>query len=416
MTEKFANGPLTGVKLLDLTGVIMGPFGTHILADLGAEVIKVESPEGDVLRNYRPLRSSGMSGQVLHLHRNKRSIVLDLKRPEAAEALRTLIAESDVLVHNMRPKAIERLGFGYETVRKINPGLIYCGAYGFGMGGVYSDKAAYDDLIQACCGLADLAGQIRGEPAYAATVVCDKLAGQAIAYAVCAALYQRSMGGGGQEVEVPMFETSIEFMLIEHFGGGAFVPPIGGIGFHRVLNRFRKPFKTIDGHVCILPYSDRNWDDFFDFTGNQAYKGDPRFRTHADRAQGVEILYTLIEQEAAKRPTKEWVDFCDGVSIPCMPVLSLNNMHEDPHVKSVGLFEVGEHPTEGSYRVVRAPVRFGTAPFRVRRHAPRLGENTREVLEEAGLSAAQIDKVQGTAVPANTAAPTPGAKPAEVTQ
>ncbi|WP_439588338.1 CaiB/BaiF CoA transferase family protein [Hydrogenophaga sp.] len=395
MTEKFAHGPLTGVKLLDLTGVIMGPFGTHILADLGADVIKVESPEGDVLRNYRPLRTHGMSGQVMHLHRNKRSIVLDLKSPEGADALRTLISQADVLVHNMRPKAIERLGFGYAAVQKLNPQLIYCGAYGFGVGGVYSDKAAYDDMIQACCGLADLAGQIHGEPAYAATVVCDKLAGQAIAYAVSAALYQRAMGGGGQEVEVPMFETSIEFMLIEHFGGGAFVPPIGGIGFHRVLNRFRKPFRTLDGHVCILPYSDRNWDDFFDFTGHQDFKGDPRYRTHADRAQQVEVLYTLIEREAARRTTSEWVDFCDGVSIPCMPVLSLNRMHEDPHVKSVGLFEVGEHPTEGSYRVVRAPVRFGKAPFQVRRHAPRLGENTREVLAEAGLTAEQIDQLQG---------------------
>lgn len=393
--DKFPDGPLSGIKLLDLTGVIMGPFGTHILADLGADVIKIESPEGDVLRNYRPLRSPGMSGQVLHLHRNKRSIVLDLKSPEGAMALRALIADADVLVHNMRPKTIERLGFGYQAVREINPEIVYCGAYGFGAGGIYSDKPAYDDLIQACCGLAELAGQISGNPAYAATVVCDKLAGQAIAYGVTSALYQRAMGGGGQEVEVPMFETSIEFMLIEHFGGGAFVPPIGGIGFHRVLNRFRKPFKTQDGHVCILPYSDRNWNDFFAFVGAQDHVGDDRFRTHADRAQNVEILYPLIEREAAKRTTQEWIDFCDGTSIPCMPVLSLNRMHEDPHVQQVGLFTVDEHPTEGAYRMVRAPVRFGSAPFTLRRHAPRLGEHTREVLRDAGLSDAEIQKASG---------------------
>ncbi|MBO9513235.1 MAG: CoA transferase [Variovorax sp.] len=395
LPRSFKDGPLTGVRLLDLTGVIMGPFGTHILADLGADVIKVEAPEGDVLRNYRPLRSPGMSGQVLHLHRNKRSIVLDLKAAEGKKALQALIAESDVLVHNMRPRTIEKLGFGYPAVRAMNPGIVYCGAYGFGAGGLYSDKPAYDDLIQACCGLAELAGQISGNPAYAATVVCDKLAGQAIAYGVCAALYQRAMGGGGQEVEVPMFETSIEFMLIEHFGGGAFVPPIGGIGFHRVLNRFRKPFRTTDGHVCILPYSDKNWSDFFEYVGAHELIGDARFRTHADRAQNVEILYPLIEREAALRPTQTWVDFCDAANIPCMPVLSLNRMHEDPHIRQVGLFSVGEHPSEGAYRVVRAPVRFSAAPFALRRHAPRLGEHTREVLREAGLAEDEIARAAG---------------------
>lgn len=393
MSKSFVNGPLTGVKLLDLTGVIMGPFGTHILADMGADVIKVESPEGDLLRNYQPHRSPGMSGQVLHLHRNKRSVVLDLKTLHGAQALRELIKGADVLVHNMRPKAIQRLGFGYEAVRQLNPGLIYCGAYGFGSGGVYSDKAAYDDLIQACSGLADLAGQIHGDPAYAPTVVCDKLGGQAIAYAVAAALYQRAMGGGGQAIEVPMFEASVEFMLIEHFGGGAFVPPIGGIGFKRVLNRFRKPFATKDGHVCILPYSDRNWQDFFDFVGLPGHKADPRFATHDKRAQNVEVLYPLIADEAAKRHTAQWLAFCDSVSIPCMPVISLNDMHKDPHVQAVGLFEALDHPSEGRYQSVRAPVRFGSAPFRLRSHAPRLGEHTREVLAEAGLAPGDIDRV-----------------------
>jgi len=406
MTTTFADGPLDGVRVLDLTSVIMGPFATHILADLGADVIKVESPEGDSLRHYEPLRNPGMAGNILNLHRNKRSIVLDLKREECRAALNRLIETADVFVHSLRPKAIERLGYGYEQVRAIKPDIVYCGAYGFGAKGPYSDKPAYDDLIQAGSGVAALFGEVHGEPAYVPTVICDKLAGQTIAYAVLAALFQRARGGGGQAIEVPMLETTIEFNLAEHMYGSAFVPPLGKPGFKRLLSKQRKPYRTQDGYACILPYSDKNWRDFYDFTGRREFEDDPRFRRISDRVQNISVLYQMIEQEAPKKTTAEWVAFCDRASIPCMPVLSLQDLPDDPHVKAVGLFGTAEHPTEGRYRTVRNPVSFSAAPFRIRRHAPRLGQHTAEVLAEAGFSSEEIDELAGagtgTAVDSNT--------------
>jgi crotonobetainyl-CoA:carnitine CoA-transferase CaiB-like acyl-CoA transferase len=389
----FPDGPLTGVTVLDLTTVIMGPFATHILADLGANVIKVENPEGDSLRHYEPLRHPGMSGNILNLHRNKRSIVLDLKQPECRHALDQLIERADVFVHNIRAKAIARLGYDYERVRGINPNIVYCGAYGFGAQGPYADKPAYDDLIQAGSGVAGLYAQVHGEPAYAPTVICDKLAGQAIAYAVSAALYQVARGGGGQAIEVPMLETTIEFNLAEHMFGSAFEPPLSKPGFRRLLTRSRKPYRTLDGYACILPYSDKNWRDFYSFTGRTEFEQDARFARLSDRVQNIEVLYRMVEEEAVKRPTADWVRFCDDANIPCMPVLSLDDIPHDPHVQAVKLFETAEHPTEGRYRSVRRPVSFSLAPFRIRRHAPRLGEHTRAVLEEAGLTAAQIERI-----------------------
>ena len=391
MSNDFKHGPLTGMRILDLTGVIMGPFATHILADLGADVIKVESPAGDSTRNYKPLRHAGMSGISLNLHRNKRGLLLDLKQPRGREALNRLIVGADAFVHNMRPKAAERLGFDYEAVRAIKPDIVYCGAYGFGAAGPYGDKAAYDDLIQAGSGIAALNGQVHGEPAYVPTVLCDKLAGQAIAWSILAALLQCSRGGGGQSIEVPMLETSIEFNLIEHMSGGAFEPPLGKIGFARLLSRRRKPYRTKDGYAGILPYSDRNWRDFFDFTGHPELKADPRFTALGSRVEHIEFLYGLIESEAPKRTTAEWRAFCDSKSIPCMPVLNLNELSEDPHVKAVGLFGTAEHPSEGRYRTVRSPVNFSGAPFQIRHHAPRLGEHSVEVLAEAGYTAAEIE-------------------------
>jgi crotonobetainyl-CoA:carnitine CoA-transferase CaiB-like acyl-CoA transferase len=392
-SRSFADGPLTGVRVLDLTSVIMGPFATHILADMGADVIKIESPEGDSLRHYEPQRHPGMAGNILNLHRNKRGIVLDLKRAEGRHALNRLIETADAFVHNLRPKAIAGLGYAYEQVREIKPDIVYCGAYGFGAKGPYRDKPAYDDLIQAGSGIAALFGEVHGEPAYVPTVICDKLAGQAIAYAMLGALFQRARGGGGQAIEVPMLETTIELALAEHMFGFAFVPALSPPGFKRLMSRARKPYRTLDGYACILPYSDRNWQDFYAFTGRTEFSDDARFRTLSDRVHSIDVLYSMVEEEAAKRPTQEWVKFCDRANIPCMPVLSLKDLPDDPHVKAVGLFGEAEHPTEGRYRTVRSPVSFSAAPFRVRRHAPRLGEHTAEVLREAGLPAAEIEAV-----------------------
>lgn len=385
--------PLEGVKIVDLTSVIMGPFATHILADLGADVIKVESPEGDSLRIYAPQRHRTMSGSFLNLNRNKRSVCLDLKAPAGRAALDRLLADADVFVHNLRPGPIGRLGYDYERVRALNREIVYCGAYGFGSAGPYAEKAAYDDIIQAGSGIADLYAAVQGEPRYAPTVICDKLAGQAIAYSILAALLHRERGGGGQAVEVPMFEASIEFNLMEHMGGFAFEPPLGPPGFARVLSPQRKPYRTRDGHICLLPYSDRNWRDLYAFTGRREFEGDPRFATLANRVQHIAVLYRMLEEEAAKRTTEAWLAFCDGANIPCMPVHSLHDLPEDPHVRAVGLFSTAVHPTEGPYRVVRRPVSFSQAPFEVTRHAPTLGEHTAQVLRQAGLTDAEIAAV-----------------------
>lgn len=395
MSRDFSDGPLAGFRVVDLTNVIMGPFATHVLADLGADVVKVEDPKGDQFRHYKPSRTPGMGGNWLHLGRNKRSVVLDLKTAHGQRVLDALIGTADVFVHALRPAAIERLGYGAERVRSLKADIVYCGAYGFGAAGPYADKASYDDVIQAGSGLAALAVPARGEPAYAPTVVADKVAGQAIAGSIMAALLKRERGGGGSTIEVPMFETMVEFAFVEHMAGFAFEPPLGPPVFSRVTNAHRRPYRTKDGHACILPYSDRNWQDFFAFTGRTEFADDPRFATLPERVLHIEELYALVAEEARKRTTGEWIAFCDEASIPAMPVLSLEELPEDPHLRAVGFFRTEEHPTEGPYRGMRRPVNFEGEPFRVRRHAPRLGEHTDEILAELGIAAEGTEERDG---------------------
>ena len=403
MPPDFGAGPLDGIRVLDISNVIMGPYATRILADMGADVIKIEAPDGDLVRQVGPHRRPGLGGSFLQLNRNKRSVVLDLKTEEARAALRRLVPGTDVFFHALRPDTIARLGFDFDSVRALNPDIVYCGAYGFGAGGPYARKPAYDDVIQAGSGFAALCGEVTGAPAYVPTVVCDKLAGQAIAYAVLAGLLQRARGGGGQAIEVPMFETAIEFLTPEHLAGAAFDPPLGRFGYNRVLSALRRPYRRRDGHACILPYSNRNWRDFFEFIGRPELAGEERYGTIALRARNVEELYALVGEEAPKRTNAEWLAFCDRASIPCMPVMSFEDLYDDPHVKAVGLFEIVEHPTEGRGRIVRRPVNFSGAPFRLRRHAPGLGEHTREVLAEAGLDEDSIAALAPAPATANDA-------------
>jgi crotonobetainyl-CoA:carnitine CoA-transferase CaiB-like acyl-CoA transferase len=388
-------GALAGIRVLDLTTVIMGPYGTRILADMGADVVKIEAPEGDTFRRYGPSRSAGMGGSVLNLHRNKRSVVLDLKLPAARAALDRLLAGADVLVHNLRPQVAARLGLDWEGVAAVNPRIVVCAARGFGAEGPYGHKPAYDDLMQAGSGFAALNAQLYGTPRYAPTAWCDKIAGKAIAYAVLGALLHRERGGSGQQVEVPMFETAIDFMLVEHHGPGAFEPPLGPIGFPRQLSPQRKPYRTRDGWACILPYSDRNWQDFFAFVGQAQWLDDARFADVAQRVEHVDALYAIVEACAAERSTAEWVAFCDRVGIPCMPVLGLEELQHDAHVQAVGLMGTAEHPSEGRYQALRSPLRFSATPYALQRHAPRTGEHTAEVLREAGLSADEVQALLG---------------------
>ena len=407
--QKFSKGPLEGMRIVDLTTVVLGPYATRILADLGADVIKVETLAGDQTRHYKPLRHDGMAGYFLNLNRNKRSVSIDLKKPQGMEVLKRLVGGANAFIHNMRQQAADRLGLSYDDVRAMNPDIVYCGAVGFGSAGPYSGRAAYDDVIQAASGLAGLHAMVHGEPAFAPTVLCDKMTGQTVAYAVLAALLQQARGGGGQAVEVPMLETAAEFALVEHLHGATFEPPLSEIGFKRVLSKYRKPFRTADGYMCILPYSDSNWADFFRFTGRNELLGDPRFAVLADRVQHIDFLYSVVEQEAPGFTNDAWQAFCDRVSIPCMPVRSLEEVLDDEHLAAVGMFSLQEHPTEGPYRVVRSPVQF-EAPFQVRHHAPRLGENTFEVLEEAGYSSREMEELVREDViqaPARILAPSP---------
>ena len=405
--SRFKNGPLEGLRIVDLTTVVLGPYATRILADLGADVIKVETLGGDQTRHYKPLKHEGMAGYFINLNRNKRSISVDLKAPEGMAVLKRLLSGAHAFIHNMRQQAADRLGLSYEGVRSLNPEIVYCAAVGFGSAGPYSGRAAYDDVIQAGSGLAGLHAMVHGEPAFAPTVLCDKITGHTVAYAVMAALLQQARGGGGQAVEVPMLETAAEFALVEHLHGATFEPPLGEIGFKRVLSKYRKPFRTRDGYMCILPYSDANWGDFFRFTGRTEFLGDARFRVLADRVQHIDVLYSLVEQEAPRFGNAEWQAFCDRVSIPCMPVKSLDEVLHDEHLAAVDMFPMHEHPTEGAYRVVRSPVQFAQ-PFQVRHHAPRLGEDSVGVLEEAGFSSAEIERLLRDGVVQAPSEPAPG--------
>lgn len=384
-------GPLSGMRILDLTTVIMGPYGTRILADMGADVIKIEGPEGDSFRTYGPYTNPGMGGAILNLHRNKRSVSLDLKSPAGREALKRLIAGADALVHNLRPGPASRLGLDWDHVGEINPAIILCAARGFASDGPYGDKAAYDDLMQAGSGFAGLFGQLDGTPRYAPTSWCDKVAGQAIAYAVLGGIVHRLRSGAGQSVEVPMFELCVDFMLVEHFGAMAFEPERGPPGFKRQLARGRKPYRTADGWACILPYSDRNWRDFFAFVGRPEIASDPRFWDIGNRVAHVEELYEIVEREAGRRSTAEWMIFCDEHGIPAMPVLAFDDIPHDSHVVATGLFQTVEHPSEGAYKHIRPPVRYSETPAQLRRFAPRAGEHTEEVLSEIGLGASARD-------------------------
>ncbi len=382
--------PLSGLRVLDLTRVMMGPLATHILADLGADVVKVEDAAGDSTRHYRPLRNPGMAGSFLNLNRNKRSIVLDLKREAGREALRRLVPSADVFVHSMRPNAIKRLGFDYPAVRAIKPEIIYCAGQGYGSGGRYRDKAAYDDVIQAGSGIAALFGMVTGQPAYVPTVICDKLCGHAMAWSIVAALLHRERGGGGQAIEVPMLETSIDFVMMDHMVGSAFAPPLAPTGYARLLTRQRRPFATRDGYMCILPYTDANWLDLFEFLGRADLRDDVRFHDIGGRVDHIDMLYGVIAEAAPAHTNAEWQDFCDDVSIACMPVQGLDAVQQDPHVQDVKLFSVEQHPSEGAYNAIRSPITFSEAPFTIRRHAPRLGEHTEEVLAEIGMGTADL--------------------------
>jgi crotonobetainyl-CoA:carnitine CoA-transferase CaiB-like acyl-CoA transferase len=391
--QQACNGPLDGIRVLDLTSVVLGPLATQILADYGADVIKIEAPEGDLMRSNGVSVHTGMSSIYLALNRNKRSVALDLKSDDGAAALRQLIATSDVFVHNMRVAAIERLGFGYEAVARINPRIVYCAATGFGQDGPDRDKPAFDDIIQAACGLASVASIGREAPDYTASLIADKTTGLVVANAVMAAMLHRERHGVGQYVEVPMLETMTAFVLAEHMGGMTFRPAPAPAGYARLLQGGRKPVKTSDGWLSLLPYTPRHWLAFFKAAGREDIGQTFKLDSRKDLNDNIGLLYRCLGEVIATRSTAEWLALCDDLDIPATRLYALDQLPDHPHLQAVGLFQETNHPTEGAIREIRPTTRFHATPTSIRRPAPILGQHTREVLLEAGLKEDEVSRL-----------------------
>ena len=375
-----------------LSSVVLGPWACQLLADMGADVIKVEPPRGDSNRALGAARHAGMAALYLSCNRNKRSIALDLKQPAAREALLKLVAGADILVHNNLPQAMARLGLDYDSVRRVNPRLIYCAAYGYSKRGPYGEKSALDDSIQAVSGIAHLSTLVQGEPHYLPTIVADKTTAMTAVYAVLAALFHRERTGEGQELEVPMFETMVNFVMAEHLWGMTFVPPIGTAGYTRLMSRHRKPYRTQDGYIALLPYLDAHWESFCRLVGRPDLLADTRFHSLASRVANIDDTCAVTAKIMATRTTAAWLELFGDSSVPAMRVNSLEDLVADPHLQATGFWHEVAHPTEGALLTPGFPVAFRATPVDVtRRHAPRLGEHTREVLGEAGMSAADID-------------------------
>lgn len=391
---------LGGLRVVDMTSVLFGAYTAQILGDLGADVIKIEAPGsrpdngGDIFRyTGRPARTPAMGPIFMHYNRNKRSVLLDLKREDGREAMRRLLASADVFITNVRADALSRLGFDYEPVREIKPDIVFVHCAGYGSNGPYAKKQAYDDLIQAASGGTDLLGRVDGDPTprYQPSLVADKTSGLFGAYATLAALFHRERTGLGQFVEVPMFECFSYFNMTENLYGRTFDPPTGGFGYSRVFNPNRAPYPTKDGYLAILPYADEQWDDFFEIGGMPpgTFTKNPRYATYAKRTEHIAEIYQMIRDIAKTKTTEEWVTALTARNVPCMMVNRLEDVIHDPHLQAVGFFERREHESEGTYISIRHPVQFSATPTSVRLDPPRLGQHTAEILREIGMAPAK---------------------------
>ncbi|WJR75450.1 CoA transferase [Bradyrhizobium sp. NP1] len=384
-------GPLAGIKVIDMTTVLMGPYATQMLGDFGADVIKVESLEGDVTRLIGPTRHPGMGPVFLNTNRSKRSIALDLKKPAGRDAVLRLISSADVLVYNVRPQAMARLNLGYDVVSKVNPRLVYAGVFGFGQGGPYAAKPAYDDLIQGATALPALMAQTSdGTPRYVPNALVDRIVGLTAVGAICAALVHRDRSGSGQRVDIPMFETMAGFVMGDHMGGLTYEPPLDKGGYARHLSRDRRPYKTSDGYLCVIVYNDKQWDNFFKATGRDDLKHDPKFASFAGRAANIDEVYAELARILETRTTAEWIEILNKADVPVMPMHDLESLLDDPHLAATGYFPIVTHPSEGPIRTMKVSASFSDTPAVPERLAPRLGEQGVEILREAGYSADEI--------------------------
>jgi crotonobetainyl-CoA:carnitine CoA-transferase CaiB-like acyl-CoA transferase len=391
-------GPLDGIRVIDLTAAVLGPVATQILGDLGAEVIKVEPPEGEMMRGIGPARHPGMAAYFLNVNRNKKSLVLDLKRPAAREALLRLSATADVLVHNMRPGAAARLGIDYAAVAARNPRIVYAWASGYRKDGPERDRAAFDDVIQGESGLAALNagppnGPEGGEPRYLPMVICDKLSGHVLASSVGMALFARERTGEGQEIHVPMLETMVAFNMVDHLWHGVFGEPEKGLGYPRMLTPWRRPYATADGHICLLATTDRQWRNLFGAIDRPELAEDPRFSSIPARTANIDALYTILGERMRARGTADWRARLDAADVPNGVVNDMQAVVADPGLNASGFFHRYDHPTEGPCVTMRYPVDFSATPAGFHLPPPRLGEHTEALLAELGYAPAEIAEI-----------------------
>ncbi|MDY0271103.1 MAG: CoA transferase [Advenella sp.] len=389
-STKPSSSALQGIKVLDLTSIVFGPYASQILADYGAEVIKVESLTGDSTRYTGPTLEEGLSAIFLGVNRNKQSIALNLKQEQARDVLLELVDQADVFMHSMRPQKMKKLGLDPQTLCQRNPKLVYAGLYGFGHAGRYAGMPAYDDIIQGLSGIPDVVQKQSGTPRYLPIIAADKTCGLVAAHAILAALFQRERDGRGQQVEVPMFETMSSYMLVEHYYGRHLADQNQHAGYDRVLSEWRKPYKTLDGYLCMMPYTDLHWQNFFWHAGFAELTADERFTNISQRTKHINQLYEITGQIVAEQTTAHWLGFCNQHEIPASRINALNELEQDPHLQDVGFF-VELEDTGGKYRFVRNPVSLenSTVPVKM---PPRLGEHTTPIMENLGYTPEEIQQ------------------------
>jgi crotonobetainyl-CoA:carnitine CoA-transferase CaiB-like acyl-CoA transferase len=390
-------GALSGLRILDLSSVLMGPFATQLMADMGADVIKIEPPTGDTVRGIGPMRNPGMGSNFLHVNRNKRSLVLNLKKADGLEAFFKLVETADVVVYNIRPQAMARLGIDYERLKAINPRIIYAGLYGYSEKGPYAGKPAYDDLIQGVAAVPSLMSKASGgEPRYVPLTLADRTVGLMACNAILAAVVSRYQTGVGQAVEIPMFETLTQYVLGEHMSGASYDPPLGPTGYARLLVKERRPYRTLDGYLCVLIYTDRHWQKFLELIGQaELFKEDPRFANIGARSMHINDLYAMVAQAILTDTSQIWMARLNEADIPCMQMHDVDSLLNDPHLLAVGMLQYVEHPSEGRMLEIGVPFSFsGTPGLSVQKPAPQLGQHSEQILSEAGFDLKAIEALQ----------------------